>query len=189
MNILGRHSGPCYCPTRGLSLASVLRTDDGTLVHGGSGVAFREHISRVALQCCTACSQLEACCVRNVPRPVFRGSCRVPCSACISMFCHLCSVGSGRVLPASCRSMPAVCFITAGPIRPLEGTPCTVVYPNPFERHLNQMSYRRDTQGPHSNPGYHVGVCQMRQALGIALFCKTSCRRACRCSGDARKTL
>ena len=118
------------------------------------GVAFREHISRVALQCCTACSQLEACCVRNVPRPVFRGSCRVPCSACISMFCHLCSVGSGRVLPASCRSMPAVCFITAGPIRPLEGTPCTVVYPNPFERHLNQMSYRRDTQGPHSNPRY-----------------------------------
>ena len=43
--------------------------------------------------------------------------------------------------------------------------------------------------GPHSNPGYHVGVCQMRQTLGIAQFCKAPCRRACLCGGDARQTL
>ena len=106
------------------------------------GLAFREHISRVAIQCCTACSLLEACCVRNVPRPVFRGSCRVPCSACISMFCHLCSVGSGRVLPASCRSMPAVCVLLlqdlSGPSRKqvmpktrLRATSTTCVTPSP----------------------------------------------------------
>ena len=34
----------------------------------------------------------------------------------------------------------------------VEGTPCTVVYPNPFERHLNQVSYRRDTQGHTQTP-------------------------------------
>ena len=106
------------------------------------GLAFREHISRVAIQCCTACSLLEACCVRNVPRPVFRDSCRVPCSACISMFCHLCSVGSGRVLPASCRSMPAVCVLLlqdlSGPSRKqvmpktrLRATSTTCVTPSP----------------------------------------------------------